>query len=30
VLEPHRRAYLADLLAAVHPGHRWLDAIRIA
>jgi hypothetical protein len=27
VLEPDRRQYLFDLLATVHPGHRWLDKI---
>jgi hypothetical protein len=27
VLEPARRRYLADLIAIVHPGHRWLDLI---
>jgi len=27
VLDPMRRRYLADLLATVHPGHRWLDRI---
>jgi hypothetical protein len=27
-LERERRAWLAEWLERIHPGHRWLDAIR--
>ena len=27
LLDPSRRAWLADALARVHPGHRWLEAL---
>ena len=29
VLPAARRRYLADLLATVHPGHRWLNDVRV-
>jgi hypothetical protein len=28
LLSPAQRAWLADALALVHPGHRWLEALR--
>lgn len=28
LLDDERRTWLADALATVHPGHRWLDALR--
>ena len=30
LLEPERQQWLADALALVHPGHRWLDALHRA
>ena len=28
LLGPERRAWLANAIELVHPGHRWLDALR--
>ena len=27
LLEPARRAWLADALRLVHPGHAWIDVV---